>query len=274
MNKYLILCAVLCFISYAECVDSVTVNFLYKSDAVLDCSSSGWLADDIEFLTVTEDENGENVTKEVVEFRDKNENEKVIFEGTTMTLKDLRRPEITPEYVCKHKSSGEELKFIKQIEPFMMIPEKKSQTITEGGFVDFTCVILYGNETTIEWTWSRNDTELDMSDSAFTITQDQRHSILTISKVEESHKGMFTCSVKNKFGSASNEFQLRVKNTLAALWPFLAIVAEVLILCVIILIYERKCNKKPMQTRDDNEQSENLMGKDNHGDLKKRNPKA
>ncbi len=45
---------------------------------------------------------------------------------------------------------------------------------------------------------------------------------------------------------------------LAALWPILAIVAEVLILCIIIFIYEKKCSKKPEQPGLDNEQSENL----------------
>lgn len=273
MNKILILCAIFSFVYFTECVDPVPVKFLYKSNAVLDCSSSGWNFEDMEFYRLTEDENGETVTEKVEEYRDKKEKEKVIFDRGTMTLVDLRRPEISADYVCKHKSSGEELKFVKQIEPFMMVPDKKSRTITEGGSVTFDCVILYGNETSIEWTWTRNGTEIE-PDNLINITSDQKETLLTISKVDESHKGFIQCNAKNEFGSYSNEFNLRVKNSLTALWPFLGIVAEVLILCVIILIYEKKCNKKPEESKEDNEQSENLMGKDSHSDLKKRNTKA
>lgn len=37
---------------------------------------------------------------------------------------------------------------------------------------------------------------------------------------------------------------------LAALWPFLGICAEVIILCAIILIYEKKRNKSEMEESD------------------------
>lgn len=37
---------------------------------------------------------------------------------------------------------------------------------------------------------------------------------------------------------------VRVKDKLAALWPFLGICAEVFVLCAIILIYEKRRNKE------------------------------
>lgn len=273
MNKFLILCAIFSIVSYSECLDSVPVDFLYKSNAVLDCSSANFDGE-VEFYKVTKNEDDEEVREKVVPFQDKDGNEKVILEKSTLTLVDLRRPEITPEYICKSHTSDEELKFVKQIHPFMMVPEKLSQTITEGGFADFECEILYGNDTEITWSWTRNGTEIDEDNEAFNIVKDQRHSKLTINPIAEEHKGLIMCTVNNEFGSHNSEFQLRVKNTLAALWPFLGICAEVLVLCVIILIYEKKCNKKPKNTGEDNEQAENLMGKDSNADLKKRNPKV
>lgn len=42
---------------------------------------------------------------------------------------------------------------------------------------------------------------------------------------------------------------LRVKDKLAALWPFLGICAEVFILCTIILIYEKRRNKTDLDER-------------------------
>jgi hypothetical protein len=37
---------------------------------------------------------------------------------------------------------------------------------------------------------------------------------------------------------------LYISDKLAALWPFLGIVAEVIVLCVIILVYEKRRSKK------------------------------
>lgn len=274
MAKFLISCAIFFIIScttYAQ--EPVAVNFLYKSSAVLDCSSTGWKEEEIEFYRVKKVD-GKEVEEKIIPYQDKERNEKVIIDGTSLTLIDLRRDEIQPEYFCKSTQTGDKLHYEKHIEPFLMHPERQSQTVTQGGFVEFECIVLYGNETDIEWEWSRNGTTLESSDDAFNITFDKRHSILRINNVDEEHKGSHSCMVSNKYGSHSSKFVLRVKNTLAALWPFLAIVAEVLVLCVIILIYEKKCNKKPQTTGEDNEQTENLMGKDGHADLKKRNPKA
>lgn len=43
---------------------------------------------------------------------------------------------------------------------------------------------------------------------------------------------------------------VRVKDKLAALWPFLGICAEVVVLCTIILIYEKKRNKTELEESD------------------------
>jgi hypothetical protein len=137
-----------------------------------------------------------------------------------------------------------------------MHPEKQSQTITEGGVVEFTCDLLYGFDDTLAWKWVRNGTEIEQGEK-ITITSSTNSTIIKINPVDVSHKGIISCVATNKFGSNHSEFNLRVKDTLAALWPFLGIVAEVLILCVIILIYEKKCHKKPKNELD-NEQTENL----------------
>lgn len=48
---------------------------------------------------------------------------------------------------------------------------------------------------------------------------------------------------------AESEGLLRVKDKLAALWPFLGICAEVFVLCTIILIYEKRRNKTDLDER-------------------------
>jgi len=274
MTKVLVL-TILIFANYAECFDSVNVRFLYKSNAVLDCASANFASEDIEFYRVTKNDNQELIEEKIIPYQDKNQNEKVLFDGTKMTLVDLRRPEITADYFCKSSTQAGKLHFVKEIQPYLMVPEKISQTITTGGYAEFICEVLYGNENNekIEWSWIRNGTELEESDPSFNITRDQKKTVLLINPVEDVHKGHISCVVKNQYGSHSSEFQLRVKNTLAALWPFLGICAEVVILCIIIIVYEKKCNKKS-HNNEDNEQSENLMSKEVHSDLKKRNPKV
>ena len=48
---------------------------------------------------------------------------------------------------------------------------------------------------------------------------------------------------------AKSDGLVRVKDKLAALWPFLGICAEVFILCTIILIYEKRRNKTDLDER-------------------------
>ena len=48
-----------------------------------------------------------------------------------------------------------------------------------------------------------------------------------------------------------------VSDKFAALWPFLGICAEVLILCIIIFIYERRRSKK-MAEEDAKEEADHL----------------
>jgi len=60
---------------------------------------------------------------------------------------------------------------------------------------------------------------------------------------------MYPCNGTNTEGTAQAVITLRVRNRLAALWPFLGIVAEVLVLVTIIFIYEKR--RKPDQVLDD-----------------------
>lgn len=75
---------------------------------------------------------------------------------------------------------------------------------------------------------------------------------LTIEKANLTDRGYFTCVGKNELmeDSARAEGFVRVKDKLAALWPFLGICAEVFVLCAIILIYEKRRNKTDLDESD------------------------
>lgn len=64
----------------------------------------------------------------------------------------------------------------------------------------------------------------------------------------EADPGKYACNGTNTHGTDQAIITLRVRNRLAALWPFLGIVAEVLVLVTIIFIYEKR--RKPEEVLD------------------------
>jgi len=238
----------------------------YKSNVTLECSSLR----DPEFYQI---KNG-SIEERKYEGNEKN----VHIENGKLTLNDLRGEEINAEYLCRSKNDhSKKIEYVKRIAPYLFKPEKASQTVSEGNRVDFKCTLLFGNENkeAVQWEWHRNGSRLDSSaDGRVQIVSGERETTLSINKVNDGDKGEYECHVKNRFGEHSEAVHLRVKDALAALWPFLAIVAEVLILCIILFIYEKKCSKKRNNGEDENEQTQNLMGRDGNADLKKRTVKA
>lgn len=120
--------------------------------------------------------------------------------------------------------------------------------------------------------WMKDDGEglqaLDMSDDRIVVKTDPDSNIvngsLRINDLDYDDRAQYTCIASDNLQRSANAtIQLRVKDKLAALWPFLGICAEVIILCVIIFVYEHRRAKK-MADEDQPEEAGQLTNSNDH----------
>lgn len=135
--------------------------------------------------------------------------------------------------------------------------------VVEGEKLTITCATFNTNPTiswligNVEYTNSTDRIELkpDPSNSV-------QNAILEIENVSLEDRGEYKCIGRNAatlyggYSEASDVSYVRVKGKLAALWPFLGICAEVLILCAIILVYEKRRNKSELEESDTDPQEQ------------------
>jgi len=99
-------------------------------------------------------------------------------------------------------------------------------------------------------------------------TEDNKSSTLKFLKLDYDQRGNYKCEYSytaevndTKIEKTTEaEIVIRVKDRLAALWPFLGICLEVLILIIVIFVYEKK-SKKAMLSNDDS--TENFTKEEN-----------
>uniref|UniRef100_A0A8C3UDI1 Basigin n=1 Tax=Catharus ustulatus TaxID=91951 RepID=A0A8C3UDI1_CATUS len=131
---------------------------------------------------------------------------------------------------------------------------KKSEHGNEGDTGVLTCKNpSYPAVTT--WSWQKSGHGVSLLENAsgrYIIKSSGSKTELRILKLDiEQDTGDYLCNGTNLYGSGDATVNLRVRSRLAALWPFLGIVAEVLVLVTIIFIYEKR--RKPDEVPDDDD---------------------
>lgn len=185
-------------------------------------------------------------------------------DGKNITTKDDKEYKLVPEnktlivleadsntmgvYICYNiDSPASTEKIILNVSPYVKHFEKSKNMIQDDP-LHLECK-GYGHPTPVVQ-WFKGETLLVADNNRITFKdidakqESMINGTLRIETMAYEDAGDYKCVATNDYGFNNATVAVKVKDKLAALWPFLGICAEVAILCTIIFIYERRRAKR------------------------------
>ncbi|KAJ8357738.1 hypothetical protein SKAU_G00205320 [Synaphobranchus kaupii] len=160
-------------------------------------------------------------------------------------------------YTCVFTANGEEVKGDIEVKTMPHVGAyKHSEHANEGEQGSLVCV-SHGYPLPTDWKWfllgpDSLEQAIENGTEKYEIKSTPNRTTLYVKDLEiEKDVGDYMCLGLNELGVARDKIHLRVRSRLAALWPFLGIVVEVIILIAIIFIYEKR--RKPDEVNDDDD---------------------
>lgn len=115
-----------------------------------------------------------------------------------------------------------------------------SAVVVQGSPLELYCLAKGAPAPSIKW--FKGDEEIEMDDERIRLLSHEglERAKLLIEEADYGDRNHYTCEAFNQVNAVNTTIFIRIKDKLAALWPFLGICAEVAILCTIIFFYERR----------------------------------
>lgn len=259
------LLAIFCSISYADESDQIESKgytlYGFNRTATLQCIFTG----DDETQPIQWWRNGAQLNIEKPS--DENEDRMkytVSKENNTLTVIYVGADDLG-EYQCVFKMSGG-INFtatvLLEAQPRVhRFP--KSKNLVQGDPLQLDCDAYGYPEPVI--TWLKDGVVINSTDDrvSFKTYEGMENATLRIEDLDYPDRAVYTCVATNEHGDGESEILVRVKDKLAALWPFLGICVEVAILCIIIFIYEKR-RAKQMEEEERREEADHLTNSNDH----------
>ncbi|XP_043289588.1 basigin isoform X2 [Venturia canescens] len=201
-----------------------------------------------------------------------------VFENGSLAIHHKENEEsIFGNYTCNTTSSGN-VSARYRVVPKPIATLGVSVSVVEGEKLQVTCIgkLLPG----VKITWTFAGKTYNTSEGRVQLVRDEERGInrgkLVVDNIEMSDEGNVTCAAAYDWSDPEMDHRtsattlLRVKDKLAALWPFLGICAEVVVLCAIILIYEKKRNKAELEESDTDQSPDTKPTPNKDSDVRQR----
>ncbi|XP_015116518.1 neuroplastin [Diachasma alloeum] len=184
----------------------------------------------------------------------------------------------TGTYVCNvlgYANSSTTFKVVEKPFPPFLLP---STTVVEGEKLTVTCANEHhGPGLKVLWWFANNTYTTDTGRVKLLPNGKVNGGTLSVENIEMKDRGEIKCFIgydwnqlQDPHVSVNATTLLRVKDRLAALWPFLGICAEVVVLCAIILIYEKKRNKSELEESDTDQSPDTKPTPNKDSDVRQR----
>lgn len=204
-----------------------------KEPALIKCDLQNLGKDDVQEFYWTKNQ---TILSKRPEIKDRY---KVYKENYTLEISKAKRRDAGP-YSCVFtiNSQAFSIDVNMNMAPWIESMEK-SRNLVQTDKLHLECHVQSYPFSTVYW---KKDNETFKNDASNRVFSNNNRTLI-IYDLQFSDKGEYTCVATNIVNTTSMTVLVRVKDKLAALWPFLGIVAEVVILCIIIFICEKRRSK-------------------------------
>ncbi|XP_045593273.1 basigin [Procambarus clarkii] len=197
-----------------------------------------------------------------------------LYTNTTLYIASATKQDLG-NYTCT-VPGDQEPRVINVVEISLHKHLPKSTTVLENDKLSLTCLVEGDPFPVVQWLKDGEPIQDTINSSRMVLSENEYHvpnSSLLIKPIMKSDDGNYVCLVSQYSIQLNTTTDVRVKDIYAALWPFLGIVAEVLVLCTIIFIYEKRRIKPNFDDSDTDHISEQKSKTENNKEAEVRQRK-